>query len=271
MRTRVRSADAEISYDVLGSGPDLVLLHPFPAHRGIWRPVAEHLATHYRVVLPDLRGHGESTPGEGAATMAKHAADVARVCDDAGVGRAIFGGESIGGYILFEFWRRFGERVAALILCNTRAGADSAEARAARLRSADDVLQHGVESFIDANLPRLLGESTRSNRPDLVAAARAMMMQMTPAGIAAVQRGMAERPDSTATLATIRVPTLIIGGDEDQATPVAEAELMHSAIAGSSLRVIPRAGHYAVFEKQDDAARLLRQFLDACACAHAEP
>jgi 3-oxoadipate enol-lactonase len=257
----VRSADADIAYEVLGRGPDLVLLHPFPANHGIWMPVAARLADRFRIILPDLRGHGDSTSGDGPATMEKHAADLARVCDDAGVGSAIFGGESIGGYILFEFWRRHRDRVSGLILCNTRAAGDTAEARTTRLRAADEVLEHGIEPFLEATIPRLLGETTRRNRPDLVAAARAMMLRMTPQGIAAVQRGMAERPDSTATLATIGVPTLILAGEEDQATPLADAQLMHREIPGSQLRVIPRAGHYAVFERSDDASAILRPFL----------
>src|SRR5690349_24959760 len=118
--SRIRSGDAQISCTILGSGPAVVLLHPFPAHRGIWLPVAEQLATRYRCILPDLRGHGASETGEGPATMEKHAADIRRVCDDAGVGRAVFVGNSIGGYALFEFWRSFRERVSALVLCDTR-------------------------------------------------------------------------------------------------------------------------------------------------------
>src|ERR1041384_448654 len=113
---RVRSSDIEISYEVLGKGPDLVLLHPFPAHHGVWMPVAEQLASKYRIILPDLRGHGNSGVGEGAATMEKHVADLLNVLADAKVGRAIFAGESIGGYMLFEFWRRQRERVKALVL-----------------------------------------------------------------------------------------------------------------------------------------------------------
>jgi pimeloyl-ACP methyl ester carboxylesterase len=262
---RVRSADAEIAYVVLGQGPDVVLLHPFPAHHGVWQPVAELLSTRYRVILPDLRGHGDSGTGDGPATMEKHALDVARVCDDAGVGKAIFGGESIGGYILFEFWRRFRERVRGLILANTRAGSDDDPARANRLRSAEDVEKCGVEPFIDSMLPKLLGKSTHNNRPDLVERARAMMMKATPAGIAAVQRGMAARPDSTATLASISVPTLVIQGVEDVLIPAAEVERMRQQIRGSALKVMPQAGHYAVFERAEEAAGLARQFLDGCA------
>lgn len=264
----VRSSDADIHYEVLGRGPDLVLLHPFPAHHGIWMPVAEQLATRYRLIVPDLRGHGQSGVGEGPATMEKHAADVARVCDDAGVSKAVFAGESIGGYILFEFWRRFRERISALVLCNTRASGDSEEARANRLRSAEDVEKRGIEPFLESMVPKLLGETTRTNRPDVAAAALGMMMQMTPAGIAAVQRGMAARPDSTTTLPAIVVPVLIVAGDEDTLIPAAESEFMHQRIPGSEMKVMPRAGHYAVFEQPADASRLLRQFLDGCASGH---
>ncbi len=259
---RVRSGDADIFYDVLGDGPAVVLLHPFPANHNLWRPVAERLATRYRVVLLDLRGHGDSGVGGGPATMDKHAADIARVCDDAGIGKAVFAGVSIGGYVLFECWRRFRERFNALILCDTRAQADSDQARAARLQAAEQVEKDGPEGFLDALVPKLLGQTTRTNRQDIVDAARDMMRRMTVAGIAAVQRGMAARPDSTASLATITVPTLLLAGDEDTVTPAADAEFMRQRIGGSELMIVPRAGHFAVFEQQDAAYQILRKYLD---------
>src|SRR5271154_5883213 len=125
----VRSGDAEIVYWALGDGPPVVLLHPFPAHHEFFIPVAEALSTRYRVILPDLRGHGESGVGEGPATMEKNAADIAHVLDDADVGRAPLIGVSIGGYAIFEFWRKYRGRAAALGLCNTKAPADNADAR----------------------------------------------------------------------------------------------------------------------------------------------
>ena len=127
---QVRSGDAEISYDVIGSGPPVVLLHPFPANHELWEPAAKTLVQQYRLILPDLRGHGESAVGDGPAIMAKHAVDLGRILNEEQVGRAPLVGVSIGGYVLFEFWRRFRGRVAALVLCNTKAGADTAEARA---------------------------------------------------------------------------------------------------------------------------------------------
>ena len=260
---RVRSGDIEIYYEVRGSGPDLVLLHPFPAHHGIWVPVAEQLSTRYRVITPDLRGHGDSGVGDGPAYMSAHAMDLDRVCQDAAVERAIFAGNSIGGYILFEFWRRFRERVSGLILCDTKAGADTPEARANRLKSAEDAEKHGTTRFIDAQIPKLIGETTRSNRPDRTKDARTMMETMSVAGLAAVQRGMAERPDSMPTLATINAPTLIIVGEEDEVTPVAEAEAMQRGIRGSALRRITAAGHYSPWEQPEEVHRVIRQFLES--------
>ena len=259
---RITSGDAEIFYWTLGDGPPVVLLHPFPSNHEFWLPVAEVLATRYRMILPDLRGHGDSGVGEGPATMEKHAADIARVMDDAEVGRAPLIGVSIGGYALFEFWRKFRGRVAALGLCNTKAPADGSEARAGRLQAANDVLDRGTEPFFESMVPRLLGKTTREMRPDLVDGALRMMRQMSPEDVAQVQRGMAVRPDSIETLKTINVPTLLVTGDEDLMTGINEAELMRQHISGSQLRVIPKAGHYSPWEQPDDASKLLRQFLD---------
>ncbi len=260
---RIKSGDAEIVYRTLGDGPPVILLHPFPVNHEFWLAVAESLATRYRVVLPDLRGHGESGIGEGPATMEKHAADIARVMDDADVGRAPLVGVSIGGYVLFEFWRKHRGRVAALGLCNTKAPADAPEARAGRLQAANDVLERGTEPFFESMIPKVLAKTTREMRPDLVDAALRMMRQMSPEDVAQAQRGMAARPDSVETLKTINVPTLLVTGDEDVTTGVNEAELMRQHIAGSQLRVIPKASHYSPWEQPQDAAKLLRQFLDS--------
>ncbi|MFZ1927927.1 MAG: alpha/beta fold hydrolase [Candidatus Sulfotelmatobacter sp.] len=259
---RIQSGDAEIVYHVLGQGPSVVLLHPFPANHDFWLPVANALAARYRLILPDLRGHGESDIGEGPATMEKHAADIFRVMDDADVGRAPLVGVSIGGYALFEFWRKHRGRVAALGLCNTKAPADAPEARAARLQAANEVIEHGTEPFFESMIPRLLGKTTREMRPDLVEGALHMMRKMSPEDVAQVQRGMAERPDSVATLKTINVPTLLVTGEEDVLTGVNEAELMRQQISNAQLRVFSKAGHYSPWEQPEEAGRILRQFLD---------
>jgi pimeloyl-ACP methyl ester carboxylesterase len=262
---KIVSDDADIFYDVAGTGPPVILLHPFPVNHEFWLPVTKHLASRYRLIMPDLRGHGESGLGNGPATMQKHALDVAGVMTDAGVDRAPIIGVSIGGYTIFEFWRRFRDRVSGLLLCNTKAPADTAEARASRLKTADDVLQQSTEPFFEGMLQKVLAQNTRDSRPDLVEGALRMMRKMSAENVAGVQRGMAERPDSVSTLKTINAPVLIITGDEDNMTGVPEAELMKQNIAGSQLKVIAKAGHYSPWEQPEEVGKLLRQFLDSIA------
>lgn len=258
----VKSHDAEIFYEALGSGPALVLLHAFPADHRMWMPVAERLATRYRVVLMDLRGHGRSSPGSGPATMEKHADDVTRVCRETEVERCIFAGVSIGGYVIFECLRRERQRAAGLILSDTRAPADSDEVRANRFKSIEDAKRLGPESIIETMINRVLGETTRRNRPDLVERVRAMASTMTADRIAAIQQGMAARPDSTSLLPSITVPTLLLFGEEDVVTPRADAEALNRGVANSTLHIIPKAGHLAVLEQDEECARLIRQFCD---------
>ena len=258
----LRSDDAEIFYEVQGQGPAVVLLHPFPAHHEFWLPVIPALESRYRLILPDLRGHGDSGIGQGPALMAKHAADIARVMDAAGVGKAAFIVCSIGGYIVFEFLRRFRPRVSALALCNTRPQPDTPEARANRLKAAETVLEQGNEQFLQGMVPKLLGATTVSSRPDLVEGALRMMRKMSAEDISLVQRGMAERPDSVRDLEHINLPTLIVIGEEDTLATAADGELMRKNIPGSRLNIIPKAGHYAPWERPEAVAPLLRQFLD---------
>lgn len=192
----LRSDDAVLYYDVSGSGPDVVLLHPFPLNHHFWDAIVPSLSDRYRVITPDLRGHGDSELGDGTATMEKHAADLLRLCEAEGVNKAVFVGVSIGGYALFEFWRRRPEQFAGLVLSNTRASADDQESRANRLRVADQVLRDGTGAFIEDMLGKLLGSTTWSERPEVVEAARRMMQAMSAEDIASIQRGMADRPDS---------------------------------------------------------------------------
>jgi|ERR1035441_5755713 pimeloyl-ACP methyl ester carboxylesterase len=261
----LRSDDAEIVYEVRGSGPPVVLLHPFPCHHEFWYPAAAALESHYRLILPDLRGHGDSETGDGPALMRKHASDIACILDAANVGKAVFIGCSIGGYILFEFWRRFRERVTALALCDTRPQPDRSEARANRLKNAAMVLEEGTEKFFEMMIPKLMGKTTVTTRPDLVEGARAMMRKMSAEDINLVLRGMAERPDSVPDLKSINVPTLIVIGEEDELSTVADGEMMRQNIPRGRFKVIPKAGHYAPWEQAEAVGTVLRQFVDEVA------
>lgn len=256
----VRSGDAKISYEVLGKGSPVVVLHPFPVHHEFWLPAAQALLEQFTFILPDLRGHGGSEAGEGPVSMAKHVGDIARILDEEGIGRAPLAGVSIGGYALFEFWRQHRDRVSALALINTKAQADDAETRKARSQAAAEVLKSGTEQFFQNLVPILMGTSTQTSRPDLVEGALRMMRMASAERVAAILLGMAARPDSVETLKGINVPTLIVTGDEDSMTGPPEAELMHRHIAGSQMKVIHRAGHYSPWERPDEAGELLRDF-----------
>lgn len=194
--------------------------------------------------------------------MAKHATDMRRLLDAERIERAAFVCVSLGGYIFFELWRRAQQRIAAVVLANTRAEPDTSEGRGDRLKSAADVLQRGTKPFLDVQLLHLIGETARRNRPDLVANARGMMQTMTPDGLAALQLGMAERLDSVPILANIDIPTLIVAGEEDTLTPLPHAQVMQQGIRNAQLAVIPKAGHYAAFEQPNEFSHFLRKFLD---------
>jgi 3-oxoadipate enol-lactonase len=257
-----RSDDAELYFHVIGRGPEIVFLHPFPSSHEFWLPVAQQLMEDYRCVMLDLRGMGQSEAGSGPATMPKHAEDLERLCDELGIGRAIFVGCSIGGYVLFEFWRRHRDRFTGLVLADTKSPADTDAERANRLKLAERADNEGPSVVIEAMLPKLLAESTQRNRRDIVDAARQTMARSTAHGIAANLRGMAERKDSTATLGTIGVPTLVIGGHEDVPSPPSELERMAKGIRGAELRLLEKAGHFAAFEQPDHFVRALRPFLN---------
>jgi pimeloyl-ACP methyl ester carboxylesterase len=260
---QIRSDDIDLYYETQGSGFPVVLVHPFVVHHEFWNGVAERLATKYRVLMPDLRGHGQSQTGNSTATMARHADDLLRMIDAQQVAKAAFVGVSIGGYILFEFWRCYRDRVAALVFSNTKAEADTESARANRMKSIHESRQRSTAGFIEEQIPNYIGATTRRNRSDIVASARRMMQKLTVEGLAAVQQGMAERPDSVSTLTGINVPTLVITGEEDTLTPHANAQLIQRAIPGAKLAIIPKAGHYAALESPEEFARVLRQFLDS--------
>src|SRR5215475_4572235 len=217
---QIRSDDVQLYYETTGRGFPVVLLHPFPVHHEFWSSLAATSWSRYKLILPDLRAHGRSEVGSGAATMAKHADDMLRLLDAEQVAKAVFVGVSIGGYILFEFWRRHRERVQALVLSNTRAEPDTEQGRANRMKSIEDARLHGPAPFVDAQLQVLMGETTRRNRPDIVAKARGMMHPLTVERLTALQQGLAQRPDSVPTLSSIDVKTLVIAAEEDTLTPL---------------------------------------------------
>jgi len=252
-----------MAYDDMGSGTPVVLLHGYPFNRSMWREQVEELITDYRIIAPDLRGHGETTATNGAATMEEMACDVAALLDSLGIERFVLGGLSMGGYVTLAFYRRFPLRVRALILADTRPQSDTADARLGREEQARKILKEGTQSIVDELLKKVLTSSTLAREPETVARVGDMITKTSPRGAAAALRGMADRPDQTEFLEGILVPTLILVGSEDRLTPPADAELMHHEIRGSRLEIIEGASHLSNMERPAEFNRALTSFLNA--------
>lgn len=240
------------------TGVPLVLLHAFPLSSRMWASVVPELSGVARVVLVDLPGSGDSPlPDGGDPSLDVSAEGVVAALDRLGLGRAVFAGVSMGGYVAMALAGRHPERVAGLALLDTKVEADAAEARANRLRMARAVEGETGTRALAPMLDTLLGATTHARRPSVVDAVRGWLEQASPAGVAWSQRAMAARPDSTAVLAGLRVPAAVVVGEEDGLTPLAAARTMTDALADAVLTVVPAAGHLSPLENPREVARAL--------------
>lgn len=259
-----RVREIEMAYDEVGSGPTVVLLHGYPFNRSMWREQTAALSANYRVITPDLRGHGEtSVAPDATATMEEMARDVVALLDELGIERVTLGGLSMGGYVALALYRRFPLRVRALILADTRPQADTEDARRNREEQAQKILTSGMQSIADDFLKKVLTPATLSDKPETVERVREMILKTNPQGAAAALRGMAVRHDQTNFLEEIFAPTLVIVGDEDKLTPPSDAALMKREIRGSRLEIIKGASHLSNLERPAEFNLALRSFLDA--------
>ncbi len=249
---------SEIHWRDAGAGTSaILLLHAFPLHGGMWSRQIEALARRHRVIAPDIRGLGRSGSPIGPSTMSLVVHDVRALLAHLRVERAGVAGLSMGGYLALELWRQAPGLVRGLALCDTRAGADSEEGKAGREAFARAALERGLAWVADEMVPKLLRPSPD---PAAVAEVRTLVGEGTPAGVAAAQRGMAARPDSTPTLATITCPTLVVVGEQDGLTPPAEAEKLAAGIRGARLARIPGAGHLPCIENPAPFTAELERF-----------
>jgi pimeloyl-ACP methyl ester carboxylesterase len=253
-----------MAYDDAGKGLPVVLLHAFPFSRAMWRPQREALQSECRIITPDLRGFGGTAGFDGAPTVERMADDVAELLDALNItDPAVIGGLSMGGYVALAFARRYPLRLRALILADTRAEADSAEAKANRERLIAFGRTHPANDIFEQMLPKLIGDDTRARRPEVVAEARRIAAAQKPAGIVAALEALRDRPDATPHLHTISAPTLVLVGSEDALTPPAVAQTLTAGISGARPVIIQGAGHLSNLEQPEafnDAVRgLLRQ------------
>jgi pimeloyl-ACP methyl ester carboxylesterase len=228
----------------------------------MWQGQLDGLAHRYRLIAPDLRGFGKSDFTHGTVTMAQMADDLAKLLDRLEVrDRIVLCGLSMGGYVAWQFALRHRQRLARLILCDTRAAADSPQAAAGRLATADKVLAEGPSAVADTLVPKLFAPATASEQPHLVQATRQVILQTHRDGIAAALRGMAERPDVTPRLKEIDVLALVICGEHDTISPPAEMRQIAQGLPQATYVEIPGAGHMAPLEKPAQVNAAIEQFL----------
>jgi pimeloyl-ACP methyl ester carboxylesterase len=242
-----------------GQGDPIVFLHAFPLDGAMWTAERAELAKSRRVIVPDLRGFGRSGTLTAPGSLDEHAADVLRILDQLGIERATVAGLSMGGYIALALARRDPQRLARLILADTRSAPDNAEARRARDENIALVAREGVPALVERLLPKLLSSHAS---PDVVARVRALGGQQTKEGVTSALAAMRERPDSTPLLASIAVPALVVVGEADAISPPAEARAIADALPKGELAVIDGAGHLANLESPAAFMAALRKFLD---------
>lgn len=251
-RHHVEVGGRRLAWLQAGQGAPIVLLHAFPLSADMWQPQLEAVPHGWRLIAPDLRGLGESA-GPPARSVDDHADDVLALLRHLNIERAVIGGLSMGGYITFALYRLAAQRFRAVILADTRAEADTPEARVGREQMQQAVQTKGPSAAAEAMLPKLLrphtltdptGAPIRDHVRDIILGNNA------PAIIDAIET-LKTRPDSTPTLDLITVPTLIIVGEEDQTTPPALSDKMHQHLrtAPATQVIIPAAGHLANVEQ----------------------
>lgn len=233
----------ELDYEVLGqTGQPIVLIHGFGLDRNIWRDVASRYLANHRVILPDVRGHGESEAPKGAYSMTLLAKDIKHLLEFLGVSKAIICGHSMGGYIALAFAENFPERLAGLGLITTRAKSDSEDGRAGRYEMVQKVKEKGSMALAQSLAPQL------SQDEAIISRAHDMIAQTAPDGIIGALKGMAERPDRRDLLPKIQVPALVVAGEADQIIDLQDAEEMAKALPRGEFLPIKGAGHMPMLE-----------------------
>jgi pimeloyl-ACP methyl ester carboxylesterase len=233
----------------------------------MWQATAKVLAdAGYRVVVPDLRGHGKS-PVAPSARMEEMARDVAALLESLGIGKAVVLGFSMGGYVALQMMAREPEAVRVAVLVDTRAEADTPQAKAGRAALAAKVKEVGMQPVVDAMLPNLLHDGTRARKPEVAKLLEKLMLEQPPAGAVAAIEGMAERPDMKGKLRFYQLPALVMVGEADKVTPMESASSLAQAISYSQYEVIPGAGHAMPLEQPEAFHRILLDWLKRVAPA----
>jgi pimeloyl-ACP methyl ester carboxylesterase len=253
----------QIIFHHYGSGPPLLMLHAFPLNAKMWDNQIEALSRFSSIWAPDYPGFGASAQAATFESLDDLAVELHQALRDRGVGRASVAGCSIGGYLAFGLLRVAPQLCERLVLINTKPTADSPEARSKRLALAQRVDKEGCAFLADEWHLGALSNATLETRPSVVERVRSLVHEATPNGVAAAQRAMAARPDSSQLLGAIDFPTLVIHGLDDTYVAEAEAHAMADEIKGTRFVGIKDAGHLPNMERPEIVTSELQQFLSA--------
>lgn len=254
----------ELYHEESGQGTPVVFLHGFPFNHHLWDAQRAALSSDYRVITPDLRGHGESPAPNGPYSMDEMADDIIALLDRLGIEQAVWAGHSMGGYILMAALRRAPQRIRAAIWIATHAQADPPQRQITRRESAERALKNGSGDIAFGMMPVLFSPSVEGKSP-LAQRIYEMMVKTPPAGVAGALYGMAARPSSIDSLRGLNIPALVIGGTEDQLVKRELIEELAALIPQTTLDWIDGAGHLPMIEKPDETTAALRRFLRSTA------
>jgi pimeloyl-ACP methyl ester carboxylesterase len=240
----------------------LLFLHAFPLNADMWQPQIAALPPGWRLIAPDYRGCGQSSLPDGTQTLDDYAGDVVDLLDALHIHDVAVAGCSMGGYVAFALLRSAPHYVSALMLVDTRAQADTEEGKASRRRMLEMIDRSGTEGVGQDMVPKLLGTSTRRTRQDLVNLVEQLIMGNPPQALKAAVTAMTARPDSTDLLKGLHLPAAIVAGDEDALIPLTAAQDLQRALSGSTLDIIPRAGHLPSLEQPAAFNAVLKKFFE---------
>ena len=243
----------DLSYDRSGKGNPLVLIHGFPLDLSIWDSVVPLLESDFDVIVPDLRGFGESSTVDEPYNMLDFANDIAGLLDFLGVEKAAFAGHSMGGYVALAFAKEYPDRVSGLALVSSQAAADAPERKAGRYKTAKDVSDSGVDVVSEAMTPKLSSNEKVQEFVNL------LMKAQSPAGVVGALKAMAEREDFTDVLPQFSFPIFLIHGDADLLIPIDRAKEIKSILPTAQLIKLKKAGHMPMMEFPKETAEALKK------------
>jgi len=249
---KIKINDIGLAYARRGTGTPLVLLHGFPLDHHLWDDVSSLLEDTFDLILPDLRGFGESTTVEAPYTMDNYASDIAGLLDQLAIQKAAVAGHSMGGYVALAFARLYPERVSGLALVSSQVLADPPDRKEGRYKSAADVAEKGIGGVVDAMTSKFTAD------PRLQAVARAMMEKQQPAAYIGALKAMAERIDSTSLLSTFKFPVVIVHGEADALIPIDRAREIKAAVPQSHYVELKGTGHVPMLEAPKETAEALK-------------